>query len=151
LVANGLPYLGNPEKGAMLADRALRLDPHMPWATSGALKEPYFFTRRFERVIEIIDAVPEPSRGRFARLLLAASYAMLGRAEEAAAAKATFIAKHGAPSAELWLNQGFVFARAAEQDLFVEAFRKLDLPVCATNEQLAKSANPRRLPECVRS
>src|SRR5690606_12596515 len=74
LVANALPYIGYPEEGVVLADKALRLDPHMPPATLGALKDPCFFARRFERTIQTIDAVPEPSRSLFARFLLAASY-----------------------------------------------------------------------------
>jgi tetratricopeptide (TPR) repeat protein len=82
VAANALPFLGNPEEAVVLADKALQLDPHMPPATLGALKDPYFFARRFERTIEIINAVPEASRSRFARFLLPASYAMLDRGEE---------------------------------------------------------------------
>ena len=114
-----------------------------------SLKEAYFFTRRFERVVEIITAVPESSRSRWARLFLAASYAMLARAEEATVAKATLIAKHGERSAEQWLNEGAVFARSVEQDLFVAGFRKLGLPICAKPEELVNIPNPRRLPDCV--
>jgi TolB-like protein/Flp pilus assembly protein TadD len=149
VAANVLPNFGKPEEAVTLADRALRLDPHMPPATLGALKDAYFFTRRFDRAIEIVNAVPESSRSPWARLLLAASYAMLGRTDEAAAAKANFIAKPGEPSAEQWLNQGLVFARPAEQGLFVEAFRRIGLPVCATAEQAAKLA--KRLPECTKT
>jgi TolB-like protein/class 3 adenylate cyclase len=145
VVATSLPYLGKPEEAALLADRALRLDPHMPPSTLGTLADPYFFTRRFERAIETVSAVPEASRSRFGRFMLAASYAMLGRAEEAATAKASFVAKHGEPSAEAWLNEGFSFARATEQELFIDAFRQLGLPVCAPPEQRAKLT--KRLPE----
>ena len=70
-------------------------------------------------------SVPEESRRPFARLALAASYAFEGRSQEAEAAKAAFAAKHGTPSAELWLNQGDAFARQQERDLLVGAFRKL--------------------------
>jgi hypothetical protein len=62
--------------------------------------------------------------------------------------KALIVAKYGSVSAELWLNQGFVFGRQRERDLFVESFRKLDLPVCAGEEELKKLAKPTRLPEC---
>jgi hypothetical protein len=41
-----------------------------------------------------------------------------------------------------------VFARKQEQDLFIESFRKLRLPVCATEAQLAKFPDPKHLPEC---
>jgi hypothetical protein len=49
------------------------------------------------------------------------------------------------------LNQGYIFARPQERDLFVEAFRRLGLPVCLKPEEAAKLANPQRLPECVTS
>jgi hypothetical protein len=72
-------------------------------------------------------------------------------AKEAEAAKAALVARDGEPSAELKLNQDFPFARQQEQGLFVEAFRKLGLPVCLKPEEAAKLANPQRLPECVTS
>ena len=148
VVAGNLPYLGKSEEAVVLAERALRLDPHMPPATRGALKDTFFFGRRFERAIEIIEAIPELSRSRWASVVLAGSYAMLGRADEAAKAKAALVAKQGETPAEYWFNDGPIFVGAAEQNLFVEAFRKLGLPICYTQEQLAKLENPRRLPEC---
>ena len=83
--------------------------------------------------------------------MLAASLAFLGRGEEAAVARAAFVGRFGEPSAELWLNRDYVVARQQERDLFVEAFRKLGLPVCLKPEEAAKLANPQRLPECVTS
>jgi hypothetical protein len=71
--------------------------------------------------------------------------------KEAEAAKAALVARDGEPSAELKLNQDFPFARQQEQGLFVEAFRKLGLPVCLKREEAAKLTNPQRLPECVTS
>jgi hypothetical protein len=118
----------------------------MPPVQRGALKEAFFFGRRFERVIELIEAIPESSRSRWAGLYLAGSYAMLGRADEAAKAKAALVAKQGETPAEYWFNDGNF--GAADQNLFVEMFRMLGLPVCFTDEQLAKLENPRRLPEC---
>jgi TolB-like protein/class 3 adenylate cyclase/Tfp pilus assembly protein PilF len=151
VAANVLPYLGKPEEAVFLADRALRLDPHMVPATLAPLKDAYFFAGRFERAIDIIRAVPEASHERWNRLFLALSYAMLGQAHEAAAAKAKLIANHGERSVEQWLNEGAVFARPAEKELFVDAFRKLDLPLCATDEYLSKIVDPKRLPECVKA
>jgi adenylate cyclase len=151
VVANCSPYIGKTDDALTLADRALRLDPHMPPATLGALKEPYFFGRHYDRVIEIINAVPEESRGMSARLLLAASYAMTGQTDKATVAKAAFIAKHGVRSAEMMINQGFLFAQAAEQDQFLNIFRTLGLPICATADQIAKIKDPKRLAECVKT
>jgi hypothetical protein len=48
----------------------------------------------------------------------------------------------------LWLNQGWVFGRQEERDLFIESFRKLGLPVCASEAQLEKYSDMKRLPQC---
>ena len=52
---------------------------------------------------------------------------------------------------EIWFNEGDVYARTNEQDIEREGFRKLGLRICATDEELKKYENPKRLPECVRS
>jgi TolB-like protein/class 3 adenylate cyclase len=143
-----LPYAGRVEEALAAADKAIRLDPRMTDYSRTSIKDAYFFARQFERTIEVVEGIPEESRSRFSRLALAASYAFLGRAEEADAAKALFVARHGTPSAELWLNQGFSFARQRERDLFVDGFRKLRLPICATPQDLAGISMPKRLPDC---
>jgi hypothetical protein len=134
-----------------LADRAIRLDPHLPPGNKNALLEAYFYAQRFDRVIEVATSIPEEMRHKFAVLHLAMSYAYLGRTHEAQATKAAFIARFGETRAEEWLNEGQYYARQQEQDLFVNGFRKLGLPVCATGEYLAKIRNPKRLPECLKA
>jgi hypothetical protein len=52
---------------------------------------------------------------------------------------------------EIWFNDGEVFVRPSEQDIEREGFRKLGLRVCATEEELKKFDNPKRLPECVKT
>jgi hypothetical protein len=54
---------------------------------------------------------------------------MLGRIEQATAAKAAFVAKHGEPSAEQWLKSGRVDARTMERHLLIEAVYQVELPV----------------------
>jgi hypothetical protein len=44
-----------------------------------------------------------------------------------------------------------VFARTKEEDVYREAFGKLGLRICATDEELKKFDNPKRLPECVKT
>jgi adenylate cyclase len=146
--ASSLPYTGRVEEAAAAADKAMRLDPLLSDHNRLSIKDAYFFTRQFERTVELMEPVPDESRSRMSRLVLAASYAFLGRAEEAEAAKALFVRRYGEPSAELWLNQGFSFARQRERDLFVDSFRKLGLPICATPEDLAGISMPKRLPDC---
>ena len=146
-----LAFLGRPEEGVAMADLASRLDPQMPPARRGMLIPAYFFSRKFERAIELSDQIPEESRTRGPRFWRAASYAFLGRAEDAERAKADLIAKNGEQVEELWFNEGMVYARTSEQDLEREGFRKLGQRICATEEELKKYDNPKRLPECVKS
>jgi hypothetical protein len=79
------------------------------------------------------------------------SYAYLDQTKEAEAAKAAYITRYGETSIEQWLNEGVVYLRQQEQDVFVDGYRKLGLPICAPDEYLAKIVNPKRLPECVKA
>jgi adenylate cyclase len=146
-----LPYAGRSEEGVAMADLVLRLDPQMPRPRLGFLVAPYFFGRKFERVIAVDDQIPEESKNKFNRFFRAASYAFLDRAEDAERAKANLIAKDGEQVMEIWFNTGEVFARRNEQDLEREGFRKLGLRICATEEELKKYDNPKRLPECAKT
>jgi TolB-like protein/class 3 adenylate cyclase len=150
-VASQLAPLGRPEESVAVADLALRLDPQMPRGRLIALVGPYFYDRKFERAIEVADQIPEEVRMKFDRFWRAASYALLGRDGEAQRAKDDLVAKNGEQVMELWRNEGQVFARSNEQDLLREGFRKLGFRVCATEAELKKIANPKRLPECVKS
>jgi tetratricopeptide (TPR) repeat protein len=149
--AEQLPSAGRPEEGVAMADLVLRLDPQMPKSQLRSLVTAYFFGRKFERAIGLTDQVPEENLDAGPRLFRAASYAFLGRADEAKRAKADLIAKDGEQVMEIWFNNGDVFARTDEQDLEREGFRKLGLRICATDEELKKFDAPKRLPECVKT
>ena len=123
----------------------------MPPGRRGLLGAAYFFDRKFERVLEIVDQVPEEARWPILRVIHAASYAFLGRVADAERVKADVVAKHGDQVMEIWENKGEIFARKQEEDIYREAFRKLNLRICATPEELKKFTNPKRLPECVKS
>jgi TolB-like protein/class 3 adenylate cyclase len=146
-----LPYLGRPEEGAAMADLALRLDPQTPVSRRGMLVLPFFFDRKFERVIAVSDQIPADHRDAWPQLFRAASFAFLGRVEDAERNKTDLIAKHGEQVMETWFNEGELFARTTEQELEREAFRKLGFRICATEEELKKFDNPKRLPECVKT
>ncbi len=150
VVASMHPWNGNPEEGAQLADRALRLDPWMTTADLNSIKDAYFFARRFEDTIALISRIPENARGRGSRLLLTLSYALLGRDDEAARARADLLAKYPSISAELLINQDWVFARPEEENLLFDGFRAAGISLCASDADLAKNPKPRRLPECVK-
>jgi TolB-like protein/class 3 adenylate cyclase len=145
--ASLLASAGEVQEALAAADRAVRLDPHMPPGLLRGVKDAFFFARDFERTIDVVRRMPEDSRSQGSVFELAASYAFLGRAE-VKEARAVMVAKYGDASAELWLNQGWAFSRQQEQDLFIESFRKLGLPVCATEAQLAKIPDTKRLEQC---
>jgi TolB-like protein/Tfp pilus assembly protein PilF len=142
-------WAGKPDQAAELADRVMRLDPWMTPENLNCVKDAYFFARRFEDVIAIVSGIPREARGRGARLFLTFSYALLGRENEAARARAELLASYPSISAELLLNQDWICARPQEENLLLEGFRAAHLPVCASNDDLAAIAEPRRLPMCV--
>jgi TolB-like protein/class 3 adenylate cyclase len=149
--AEQMPYLGEVEEGARLADRAIRLDPHLPPGNKNGLIEPYFYAGRFQQVIEIATSMPEETRSKWTVMDLAMSYAYLNRTNEAETAKAAYLERFGDTSAEQWLMEGQAYVRQQERDWFVNGFRQLGLPICATEAYLAKVTNPARLPECVKT
>ena len=146
--ATTLPYAGDPDGALAAAERAVRLDPQMPPAVMRGVHDGFFFARAFDRTIQLIERMPSETRNFYDQFALAASYAFLGRAQEAETAKAAMAIRKGDSSAELALNFDFAFARQQERDLFVEAYRRLGLPVCATAAELGKLARPVPLPEC---
>jgi TolB-like protein len=149
IVASTLPFLGKPEEGVAYAEKALRLDPRMPRAHLSGVRDTMFFGRRFEEALSILSRMGPENWGRTDFLEAAASYAYLGRTEEAADARARLLSQYPDLSAELLLNEGWAFARQEEQDFFVDAVRRAGLPVCATEERLKGFERPVRLPECL--
>jgi hypothetical protein len=114
----------------------------------GALTQTYFFARRFEDAIGVQIRVREENRFQGHWLFLAASNAFLGRVAEAREAKAALLALRPDINAQVLLAEDMYFARQQEEDLFLEAFRVLKLPMCATPEQLKSIAKPKSLPGC---
>ncbi|MCI0430432.1 MAG: hypothetical protein L0210_07820 [Rhodospirillales bacterium] len=141
---------GMPEEAAQLADRALRLDPWMSAENLNCVKDAYFCARRFEDVIAVVSRIPRDARGRGSRLLLALGYALLGRREETARARAELLDAYPTISAELLLNQDWIVARPEEEALLLDGFRAAGLAVCASDADLAEILKPRRLSECAK-
>jgi TolB-like protein/class 3 adenylate cyclase len=152
IAAATLPYLGYPDEAASYADKALRLDPNMATANLTSLKDAYYFARRFEDTVRVVARMPAEARSYGSLLLNATSLAMLGRPEdEVGRARAAMLARDPGLSVELLLNRDWLFVRQQERDLFVEGMRKAGFPACAKPEELANSAKPTRLPECLSS
>ncbi len=148
LAASGFSYIGHTAEGAGLADRALRLDPRMTPANLTGVHDAYYMAQRYEDTIDVVMRMPEEQRARSSWVFLTASYARLGRTEEAAEAKAKLLKAFPNVSAERMINEDYVYARQEDEDLFVEGFKVAGLPVCLSAEELAAFPSPKRLPEC---
>ena len=83
-------------------------------------------------------------------MLLTLSYALLGRDDEAARARGELLAKYPSISAELLINQDWLFARPQEENLLFDGFRAAGLPLCALDADVTENPKPRRLPECAK-
>jgi TolB-like protein/class 3 adenylate cyclase len=149
IAANILPFAGKPELGARYADKALRLDPRMQPGNIAGVTFAYFFTRRFDDVLAVLVRIPREGFNRRLAFVHAAALAQLGRATEVGPAKDFLLARYLNISAELVLDREFRVLRRQEEELILDSFRKLDLPVCAAPGDLAGLANPLRLAECV--
>src|SRR3546814_19747374 len=118
-----LAWCGKPGEAAELADKVMLLDPWMTAENLNCVKDAYFFARRFQDVVAIIARIPRGARGRGSQVLLTLSYALIGRVDEVAAARAALLAASPSMSAELLLNQVWAFARTEEERLPLDGFR----------------------------
>lgn len=76
------------------------------------------------------------------------SHAQLGHEREAAAEKTALLEAYPDFSAEKQLSETGNYAREEELNLFLDSVEKAGLPVCATEAQLAKSPDMKRLEQC---
>jgi tetratricopeptide (TPR) repeat protein len=146
LSAVALPWLGKPEQAVELLERAMRLNPHFPNWYLGMARDVYFYAGQFEKSIAAAKQKNSPTSWDVLTQPLA--YAQLGREEEAAAGVAEFLKREPDYSAEKWLSDMGTYARDSELNLFLDSNRKAGLPVCATEAQLAKYPDMKRLDQC---
>ena len=140
---------GEPERGALLADRAIRLNPsYRPWA-SGFLRFAYFMAGRYKDALQVMERQTPDNYTRLAWVQRAASFAMLGRSEEARATLNEALKRH--PDLTI---EGFVSDPSfndTEREHMIRTMRSAGFPACAKPEALARFAQPVRLPECTKS
>ncbi|MDX2307276.1 MAG: hypothetical protein NW216_03455 [Hyphomicrobium sp.] len=144
-IAWSLPLLGQSDRGARLADRALVLNPHHPdWYNQG-LSFAYFFGGQFDKAIKYRLLVKEPLALDYA--FLAMSYAYLGREPNAQSAAQKVAGLDPAWNAERYLSEGGGYPDK-EAELFVDGARKAGLPACMTGDKLPDHPNFIRVKSC---
>ena len=137
---------GEPERGAEIVDRVIRLNPNYPMWAAGPFSYAYFMAGRYEDAARLLERVPPDNYNRSRWAIRAGSYAALGRAEEAQA-----IVKQALDAFPDLTIEGFVSDPGwseAERQRLIETMRTAGFPACAKPEELAQFAKPVRLPEC---
>lgn len=147
LYASWLSTFGDPERGAELADQAIRLNPDYPVVMTGSFFFAYFMAGRYEDALRIIDKQPIESRTKNSWAIRAASYAALGEREKAETATREALQHHPELTAEGYANGAG--GNETERQKVADALRGAGFPLCATPEQLEAVENAFRIPECV--
>ena len=149
VAATNMSYLGKPEEGAEWCDRSFQLNPSPPYWYHLDCPENYFFTRRYQDVIDGTDRYSAQAELSPIQLVFrAASQAELGRGEAAAEAVTELQRLYPEVSFEYLMNTGFIFEREQEQRQILASADRAGVRVCATEQELQEFAPARRLLEC---
>jgi adenylate cyclase len=142
-----LDRVGQPGRALESILRAIRLNPHHPDWYYSMLRDAYFHNEQFGDCIRASKKKLYPSP-ILDPLFRALSFAQLGSDKEAALGVAQVMAVQPDYSAEKWLSDTGIYARETELTLFLDSIRKARLPICATEKQLAKYPDMKRLEQC---
>lgn len=149
LYAGWANAFGKPERGAEVADKAIRLNPSYPrWAANG-FRYAYFMAGRNEDALRILERQPLENYNQFSWIVRAAVYAELSRDEEAK----VWVAKALAKFPDLTI-EGFVngpWWSDSERKRIMDAMQHAGFPPCALPSQLDGTTNPIRVPQCITS
>lgn len=122
--ADALVYAGQSEQSVELLQRAMRLNPYFPDWYLWYLADAHFTLGRHNEVIQTVLRMQNPDEGR---RLLAASYAHLGRLEEARKEAQAVLRLHPAFTLSAW-RQRPPYQDAAVLESFVSGLRTAGLP-----------------------
>ena len=122
--ADALAYLGQPDRGLELMNKAMRLNPHYPDWYLWYLADAYDTLGRSQDVIATIQRMHDPSEGQ---RLAAANYAHLGMMKEAEAAAREVLRLHPHFRISYWRERP-PYRDPAPLERYVEGMRKAGLP-----------------------
>jgi len=144
--AGVLSWFGEPERAVETAERAMRLNPHFPDRYYGPARDAYFHAGYFEKALLASNTRQKTSF--WDTVYRPLTYAQLNRDQEAAAAANELLQSDPEYSAEKFLSDNGTYARDVELNLFLDSHEKARLPICATETQLAKNPDTKRLELC---
>jgi len=146
LYAGWAAELGEAERGAEMADRAVRLNPNYPTWSAQIFGWTYFAAGRYEDALQMLDRLTPENYGDFGWVARAGSLASLGRTAEAEATVRQALER----IPELTI-EGYAYGQSMSDNFrphLIESMRLAGFPPCGKAEQMPDIAEPVRLPEC---
>lgn len=122
--ADCLTYIGNPETGIVMLERAMRLNPYFPDWYLWCLADAYWTLDRPEDVISTVQRMQNPAEGS---RLLAVSYAELGMLKEARDQAADILKRDPSFSVGVW-KERLPHFDATLNEKFADGLRRAGLP-----------------------
>ncbi|WP_436173985.1 adenylate/guanylate cyclase domain-containing protein [Mesorhizobium sp. LjNodule214] len=138
--------LGEPERGAEMGDRAIRLNPNYPVWAAGILSWTYFAAGRNADALQMLDRLRPENYGESRWVVRAGALASLGRTAEAKMAMRQALERFPGLTIE-----GFVYRDNGSGDLrlhLIETMRLAGFPSCAQSPADLSDGSG-RLPECM--
>ena len=151
LSAGAMSYLGNPEEGVAMCDRAFHLNSSPPsWYGVGCIQN-YFFTRRFQDSVNMSkrwNTYMPKGLWAYNYAWLAAAQSELGAAEDAAATIAEWKRVYPDYAAEVVFGYPWKYDRPIEADTFLAALQKANAPICVASDKLSTLPGMKHLALC---
>jgi tetratricopeptide (TPR) repeat protein len=147
LYAGWASNLGEVERGAEMADRAVQLNPNYPIWSAQVFGWAYFAARRYEDALQMLDRLTPENYGVYGWVARAAALASLGRTAEAEATVRQALERF--PDLTI---EGYVYGQSIAGDLgphLIETMRTAGFPPCAKTSANLRIAELGRLPECM--
>lgn len=135
-----------PERGAQMVDKVMRLDPNYPMWASNFFAPAYFMAGRYQDAVTMLERMTPNNYQRWTWVVRSSSLAALGRADEAKASATEALKQHPEVTVESMINEPGL--SAIERNRFIETMPLAGFPACARPEALANLAKPVRLLEC---
>ena len=139
--------LGEAERGAEMADRAIRLNPNYPTWSAQIFGWTYFAAGRYEDALQMLGRLTPENYGDFGWVARAGALASLGRTAEAEATVRQALERF--PDLTI---ESYVYGESMSGDLrphLIETMRLAGFPPCAKSPADLRVAKPGRLPECM--
>ena len=135
-----------PERGAAMVDKIIRLDPNYPLWTSNFYSAAYFMAGRHEDALKMLERLTPDNYLEWSWVVHSSSLAALGRIDEANASVRETLKRHPDLTVESMINESGM--STTERNRFMATMPLAGYPVCASPEAIAKLVKPVRLPEC---